>query len=215
MSLTRLKINDLTPQQFQRAYEKWRQDCIFDEWWDGVYSWKKEEGKELGFDIDNIYFSGFWSQGDGASWTGSVDVMKRMELEPDAFSLHEHNVMRQAVLSDLFAYNSPQFNITTRGSYSHSGTMQPGEIELSSIAYSDGEEVKEGIFMGMRYEDFYEMLYPVIESVTATCFKQAQAYADGIYKALEKEEEYLTSEEQFKERAEMNEYEFDEEGEMI
>lgn len=208
-----MKIEELTPRQFQRAYEKWVQDEPFHDWWDGVYSQKKEEGKVQGFDIDKIYFSGFCSQGDGASWNGGVDAMERMELTPDVFDLHEHNVMRQATLSDMFAYKAPCFNITTRGNYSHSGTMQQGEIELTG--YISEAEIEDGMFAGMRYEDFYELLYPVIDSVAATCFKQAQAFADGIYRALEKEYEYLTSQEQFKEQAEGNDWEFDEEGEIV
>ena len=42
------------------------------EWWDGIYYEFKETAKEKGFKVDDIYFTGFFSQGDGACFVGSV-----------------------------------------------------------------------------------------------------------------------------------------------
>ena len=41
------------------------EDYLFYDWWDSCYEWFKDTYGHL-FDIDRIYFSGFWSQGDGA-----------------------------------------------------------------------------------------------------------------------------------------------------
>ena len=38
-----------------------------DDWYECVYDRFKEEGRDKGFSIDEIQFSGFYSQGDGAS----------------------------------------------------------------------------------------------------------------------------------------------------
>lgn len=46
------------------------------EWWDSSFDSFKEIGAAIGFDIDNIYFSGFASQGDGACFTGSISYRK-------------------------------------------------------------------------------------------------------------------------------------------
>jgi hypothetical protein len=55
------------------------------EWWDGAYDMAVEDGREKGFYIDKIYFSGFHSQGDGASWAGQVDVRQWLEKNvPDS-----------------------------------------------------------------------------------------------------------------------------------
>jgi len=42
------------------------------EWYGGVYQRYIDDLLQDGFEIDEIYFSGFWSQGDGACFTGRV-----------------------------------------------------------------------------------------------------------------------------------------------
>lgn len=54
-------------------HEKYSPDSF---WSETVIDWSKAIGAAIGFDIDNIYFSGFWSQGDGACFTGSLAYRK-------------------------------------------------------------------------------------------------------------------------------------------
>lgn len=44
----------------------------FHDWWDSVYDDAKRIAALMGWRIDDIHFSGFWSQGDGACFTGSL-----------------------------------------------------------------------------------------------------------------------------------------------
>jgi len=46
------------------------------EWWDMVYEDWTEKLEEFGYRNIDICFSGFYSQGDGASFTGNVDVLE-------------------------------------------------------------------------------------------------------------------------------------------
>lgn len=46
------------------------------DWYDCTFDDVKAIGALIGFDIDNIYFSGFWSQGDGACFAGSLSYRK-------------------------------------------------------------------------------------------------------------------------------------------
>jgi hypothetical protein len=46
------------------------------DWWEYVYDLWKKALDQIGFENAEIAFSGFWSQGDGASFTASVDVVK-------------------------------------------------------------------------------------------------------------------------------------------
>lgn len=46
------------------------------EWWDSDFDYWKEELAKLGYEVEDIFFTGFWSQGDGACFTGSLDVLK-------------------------------------------------------------------------------------------------------------------------------------------
>jgi hypothetical protein len=50
--------------------EKHREINVHHEWWDSVYETFKEDMNLLGYSVEDITFSGFWSQGDGASFTG-------------------------------------------------------------------------------------------------------------------------------------------------
>jgi hypothetical protein len=43
----------------------------------------KEEGQEYGFVIDKVTYSGFSSQGDGASWEGYIDIPKYISWKLD------------------------------------------------------------------------------------------------------------------------------------
>lgn len=65
----------------EEAKEKARQEfhdinVEYVHWWDFTYEYWTEKLEAMGFyDID-ISFSGFWNQGDGASFTGKVDIIK-------------------------------------------------------------------------------------------------------------------------------------------
>lgn len=51
-------------------HRDWNVDHI--EWWDGVYDVFRRDMDAIGIDVDKMYFSGFWSQGDGACFEGMV-----------------------------------------------------------------------------------------------------------------------------------------------
>lgn len=42
------------------------------DWWDGVYEMFTQDMEKIGIEVDKMYFSGFWSQGDGACFEGRV-----------------------------------------------------------------------------------------------------------------------------------------------
>lgn len=45
----------------------------FDNWWDCVETDFVEDMKKVGIQVDKVYFSGFYSQGDGACFVGKMD----------------------------------------------------------------------------------------------------------------------------------------------
>ena len=83
MKIKELKQAD--PRAFDAAYREWCEgegNLDFD-WYDATIMGIVEDGKQRGFNIADrknernrsaFYFSGFWSQGDGASWEGSIDL---------------------------------------------------------------------------------------------------------------------------------------------
>jgi hypothetical protein len=78
-----------------------------------------------------------------------------------------------------------------------------------------GAELSDGPYAGMRGEDYEELLNEHVDEIDEILLSAARDYADEIYKDLEASYEYECSEENFKELAEINEWEFDEEGEMV
>ncbi|MFA7254446.1 MAG: hypothetical protein WC107_07930 [Patescibacteria group bacterium] len=70
------KFDELSESAKQKAIEDYRQDGFYYEWWDAVYEDARQIGEILGIEIDNIYFSGFSSQGDGACFEGKYAYAK-------------------------------------------------------------------------------------------------------------------------------------------
>lgn len=57
----------------KETLEKYRYVNVEDvEWWEYIFSDFEEDMSKRGVRVDQIYFSGFWSQGDGACFDGRV-----------------------------------------------------------------------------------------------------------------------------------------------
>lgn len=70
----RERFNNLSARQRDEildTHRNWNVEHI--DWWDGVYDCFKADMDAIGIEVDKMYFSGFWSQGDGACFEGSVN----------------------------------------------------------------------------------------------------------------------------------------------
>lgn len=135
---TYLKFNELSPEQKQKVLDKNRHYNTDFDWFEESIGEFKTKLEKLGFYDVKVEFSGFSSQGDGASFTAKHD--KRGEV---------YRIGR---------------------SYSHSNTIT-----------SDNEVTK----------------------------LVARKLSDELYRDLEKEYNYLQSDESIAEILDINEYEFD------
>jgi hypothetical protein len=73
---------------------------------------------------NEIQFSGFSSQGDGASWTGYVDLADFIEYhnKPDAKDYTQYVVLRELIKD---GWCEEKVNVNRHGFYyNHSGTMR-------------------------------------------------------------------------------------------
>lgn len=236
MNIKELKERD--PRRFDKLYEEWREHEPYDGWAESIYEMAVEQGAERGFMIDtqtsrrngwsaSIYWSGFWSQGDGASWVGHVDIPKWIEwmraqraeeldrgpCEPGngtPFTDAQLLYIDEAYRNDLL---EARMHISARGNYSHSGMMLNEEDSIW-CSWGSLDHVDEGVFAGMHMDAFVTAFTEVVgESEPHNeVLSAARAFADEIFKCLEEEYEYLTSEEQFIETNE-EEYEDDEDPE--
>lgn len=153
-------------------------------WWEPTCDDAKEMAKLLGIEIDDIYFSGFYSQGDGACFNGTFrpedvktveEFLENYPEEKTVLGLYER-------ICKVKCPEDCRVKVSTSGNYSHSHTMQ---IDPSEDMERDEER---------------ELL---------SCLR---AFADWIYWTLEKECEYLTSTENVEEQLNGNEYLFLEDG---
>jgi hypothetical protein len=137
-----------------------------DVWYGSVYEHVKEVGRLLGFDIHGIRFSGFWSQGDGASWYGYV-MLKNAELQEALEYVPDDTWIRAIVeeLAPLVLLPKVEFFVAyTNSRYCHEITM---EIQYIS-----------------RNEEYTD------EWVEQSVDRAVKAFAKWIYKQLEEEYEH-------------------------
>lgn len=212
-----MKWSELTPkarESFLSTYHDthWGSESILD------FYKEDPDTKANGFDIDEIYYSGFSCQGDGASWKGRVRLKRYVEH----FMTSPDDAVKREVLLAMDGNDdvSPNIYISTRGNYSHSGTMYVNaELvtyygELTTI---DAASLKDSMFYGAYTGTIFEAIggEAMLEALCEEMLQAAKDLADEIYKALEAEYDYQHSEECVAELAEANDWEFNEEGEMI
>lgn len=188
-------------------------DYPYDDWWSFVYEDAVRMGELLGIFISttlhtsnkgrnysttDISFSGFWSQGDGASFEGTYTVAPDASAAIRAEAPQDetlHRIADQLSLLQttrrLLGLEPFSATIRTSGNYSHSGTM---DITINYDVDEDDEAF---------YDDSLE------KSVT----QLMRDFADWIYNQLENEHDYLTSDEVVDEQ--LAEEKFDEAGAVI
>lgn len=72
MQKTVYQFDELSDEAKEKAREWFRGIADDNSWSESVIDDAKSIGAMIGFDVDRVYWRGFWSQGDGACWTGSV-----------------------------------------------------------------------------------------------------------------------------------------------
>ena len=188
------------------------------EWWEGVYEMAIADGYELGFCIDKIYFSGFWSQGDGASWVGQVDVRQWLETNvPDSIGI---SAWCQLIQEDVVTKHMKVDQISSH--YSHENTMRFGEIVDDTECYEDDFVLSlPSIFKGMSIANLFDIIecdadcqFKNIEQIESAIEESCKDYARDIYQKLREEYEYLCSDEMMLDHFNANDYHFTEEGEL-
>lgn len=182
-------FDELSDAAKERAREWYRSGTFDYEWWDGVYELANTAGAILGIDIDEIYFSGFWSQGDGACFTGRYQYRKGWKKALSAEFGGELLARLVTIGDELQAAQKAAFftgtaRIEHSGHYYHSGCMR-FDCDIERGNFEDFEDSIQGALRG---------------------------FADWIYRQLESEYEYLTSDESVDESILANEYEFSEDG---
>lgn len=201
------KFDELSDQAKEKAREWWR-DCQAgdSDWHDFIFEDAVQCAKILGIEIathsvklmgggtrqdPTIYFSGFWSQGDGACFEGYYSYAKNA---PKLIRKHAPQDAELHRIADcLFTIQQQAgYGLTAsmkhRGHYNHSGCM------TVDVEHARGWNVE-------LWEDSLTQLM--------------RDFADWIYNQLQKEYEYQNADEQVDDAIRANEYEFESDGRIV
>ena len=189
------QFNELSDEAKDKARDNWRQYGLDYEWWDCVVDDAKTIGALMGIDIDEVYFSGFASQGDGAQFTGNYaykrgSVAAVKEYAPQDKTLHEiAETLAQIQKRHFYSLSA---SVSSTGRYSHEYCTSIDVVDDRKAYYQDvsddtEEELKDALRDYMRW----------------------------IYSRLREERNWLNSDQMVSESLIANECEFTEDGEII
>jgi hypothetical protein len=193
----------------QQFLDEHRHINIHHDWWDSVYDDFGCVCKILGIELDKDEpsFSGFWSQDDGASWSGTYEaqtvgtypargMVPTYDLAPALIREYApkdeelHRIADELCL--LARIYGPTYVTVRRHNhrYVHSNTMCVSEWEYddASIDMTDVDDA-------------------IIDHVEEALLHAFQALAEWLYAALEREHDYLTSDEAVADTLEANDIE--------
>lgn len=155
------------------------------EWYDSVYDYAIEAGALMGIRIDKIYFSGFYSQGDGACFEGYYQYEKN-SLQ----NFRRDNIGNRTLLDLAIRLQTLQKrNIYgLLANVKHSGHSYHERCTRINVEHSKGICISDN-----TDDELSEIL---------------RDFMQWIYATLEEEHDYLMSDEVIKETIIANEYDF-------
>jgi hypothetical protein len=192
-----------------------------DDWYEPVYAqYIGDKAVEAtGMLVENIHYSGFYSQGDGASWTGRInlDDFIQHHVKPEHPDAGRYMALLALMQEEWISVRALIY--TTSFMYVHSGGMRLEGVTITAdIDADDNDSVfRQGIFQGAgvngvaRAIDIESLVNDLEEWVLA----EARSLADEIYVALRDEYEAYTSEETFNELIYINGWRFDSKGNLL
>ena len=193
-------FNELGEDAKEKAMNEYRENALDYEWYDCSYEGAKEIGALIGINIDKIYFSGFFSQGDGACFEGHYEYKKGGLKAIKAYAPLDTTL--HAIARDLQIVQKRNF------------------YKLSAKVKQSGHYMHERCTAVQVYKD-YEYFFDTDDSCArgsthdgAGVVEALRDFMQWIYSQLEKEHDYLQSDASVTEMILENEYEFTIEGEL-
>lgn len=185
------EFSELSEQAKEKARAWYREGALDYDWYDCIFEDAKTIGELFGLYIDKIYFSGFWSQGDGASFTGSYKYRKGAAAAVKAYAPQDTELHR--IAAELQKIQARQF-------YKLEATISSGR---SRYCHENSVDIEVA-----HADSIYRDIGDTGEALADTL----RDYMRWIYRQLEKEYDWLNSDEQVDESILANGYEFNEDG---
>ncbi len=188
------ELKERDPKRFRDEYWKWTMYAADYDWWEYIQDDFKADCALKGVRVDDIVFSGFWSQGDGAAFAGKVYVYEWMEI----MKLDE-----QYPIAYLACKSDGSYVTLRKGS----GYNMLSNLE-EQLCYSEPE----GLFEELDVDEWHELVNEQFDamSVETEVLTYCEDLAKDLFKSLRDEYDSLTSEEAFIDSCECNEITFEE-----
>lgn len=202
---TEFTFAELSDRAQEKAREKWREHEPYDDWWDTTYEDAETIGNLLGIDFADkvvgktkdgraitetaIYFTGFWSQGDGACFEGRWE----RPTHDIAAKVREHAGTDEELhgIADSFAElakrcerNPPVVRVKQRGNCCHEYSTSI-DVEFDDPDRNELQEMVAAALDRAAGMDTFET--DITEAL--------RSFMRWIYSQLEAEHEDLTSDE--------------------
>lgn len=216
-------IDELSEKAKEKALEKHRHwNTEMNDWWDCAYEGLYEKLKEKGFEDCKIWFSGFWSQGDGACFDCTHFDEEKLLANLDLNEYEKEAVRKMNCSYTINTINPHYSHKHTRSLCAQTNDM---EEDLDTVFNTKDEDLplligqelsgdaqdlletrlKTGQTSSRSLEELPYLLQTDLETLRLEL-------CDEIYKALEEEYEYLTSDECVEESLKCNGVKFLEDG---
>ena len=151
------------------------------DWYQYTYDEFKIEMQTKGITVDEMNFTGFYSQGDGASFTGRVDMIQFLKV---------HGLEEHFMGATFFAGQGELWADITRGTgrYCHQHSVEATLIDDTYNNFDD--EVRFEVYTRME-----EVLNDEWKDLEEEVNKICRGYMQDLYRQLRDEYEALTSKE--------------------
>lgn len=195
-TITTYEFNELKPEVQEKTLNRYRNfNTDYYDWYNFLLDDWTERLESIGFSSAKIYFSGFSNQGDGAVFEASINHDKLLN---SIIMCNDYDTAKQAEKclflqdSGLLYFNLQRNSYANR--YDHEKTACiTVERKISDSSY---------------WNEIIKSITSVIEELRINLCRQ-------IYKELENEYNYLTSDAAIKETFEANEHEFTVDGKIF
>lgn len=215
IEVTIYEFDELNDKAKEKARSHYCDHWMGDHWSESAIESAKQDGHHKhGFRVDEIRFRGFWSQGDGASWCGAVDLKEWIEKTFNTTD-KEHPLTQivLALLDEGWIENKIMVSYST-SHYCHENTMDVASID-HYYAIDDGSVMEMGMFKGANVYDLIQMLNGnegTIATLQERLTNDCKDFAREIYNQLEEDYESETSDERIAANYDANEVYFYETG---
>ena len=174
------KWDQLTESNRERLLDKHRNCEVQRKWWDSVEETFKEDMEAIGVYVEAMYFSGFWCQGDGACFNGSVRNWRDFLT-----------AVKRPDLMEVVDEHGASLTWVSNGRYCHENTVEFGTdgLRINNPHDEEDDEVRHVMWNAVNGEG--GPLYAASDVLTEFLKDKMR----DLYKQLEEEHEHLTSDE--------------------